>query len=65
MMNKEELITYWINSSDRDFQAMIHLLEKGDYTWALFIGHLVIEKLGLVLTSATNFTIPVKENSTK
>jgi HEPN domain-containing protein len=24
---------------------MIHLFEKGDYTWALFIGHLVIEKL--------------------
>lgn len=24
---------------------MIHLFEKGDYTWSLFIGHLVIEKL--------------------
>jgi len=23
----------------------MHLLEKGDYTWALFIGHLVIEKV--------------------
>jgi len=23
----------------------MHLLEKGDYTWSLFIGHLVIEKL--------------------
>ena len=44
-MKKDELIRYWINSSDRDFQAMNHLLEKGDYTWALFIGHLVIEKL--------------------
>ena len=44
-MNKEDLIKYWINSSDKDFQAMMHLLEKGDYTWALFIGHLVIEKL--------------------
>lgn len=44
-MRKEEHIEYWMNSSDRDFQAMIHLFEKGDYTWALFIGHLVIEKL--------------------
>jgi HEPN domain-containing protein len=44
-VNKKELIKYWISSSDRDFQAMIHLLEKGDYAWALFIGHLVIEKL--------------------
>ena len=26
-------------------KARIHLFEKGDFTWALFIGHLVIEKL--------------------
>jgi len=44
-MNKEELLKYWVDSSDKDFQAMIHLLEKGDFTWSLFIGHLVIEKL--------------------
>ncbi|MGB5155807.1 MAG: HEPN domain-containing protein [Desulfobacterales bacterium] len=43
--NKKELITYWVNSSDNDFKAMIHLFEKGDYTWSLFIGHLVLEKL--------------------
>ncbi len=24
---------------------MTHLFEKGDYTWSLFIGHLVLEKL--------------------
>jgi HEPN domain-containing protein len=44
-MNKKDLITYWLKSSDRDFQTMIHLFEKGDYTWSLFIGHLVLEKL--------------------
>ena len=44
-MEKEELIDYWIKSSDKDFQTMKHLFEKGDYTWTLFIGHLVIEKL--------------------
>ena len=44
-MHKEELIKYWIDSSDHDFLAMGHLFEKGDYTWSLFIGHLVIEKL--------------------
>lgn len=44
-MHKKDLITYWLKSSDRDFQAMLHLLEKGDYTWSLFIGHLVLEKL--------------------
>lgn len=36
-MNKEELIRYWIESSDQDFKAMEHLFEKGDYHWSLFI----------------------------
>ena len=44
-MRKDELIKYWIDSSDRDFLAMGHLYEKGDYSWSLFVGHLVIEKL--------------------
>ena len=44
-MKKEELLIYWVYSSNKDFQAMIHLLEKDDFTWSLFIGHLVIEKL--------------------
>jgi len=44
-MNKADLIIYWIESSDRDFVTMQHLFKKKDYTWSLFIGHLVIEKL--------------------
>lgn len=44
-MNKEDTIQYWITSSDNDYKAMIHLFEKEDHTWSLFIGHLVIEKL--------------------
>ena len=44
-MKINEHIKYWIDSSDDDFKAMIHLFEKGDNTWSLFIGHLVLEKL--------------------
>ncbi len=44
-MKKEELTAYWIKSADRDFKTMNHLIEKKDYSWSLFIGHLVIEKL--------------------
>ena len=44
-MEKVDLIKYWIDSSDRDLITMEHLFEKDDYHWALFIGHLVIEKL--------------------
>ena len=44
-MDKESLIKYWIESSDRDYRTMQHLFEKKDYSWSLFIGHLIIEKL--------------------
>ena len=44
-MDKESLIKYWLESSDRDYRTMQHLFEKKDYCWSLFIGHLIIEKL--------------------
>lgn len=44
-MTKDEIITYWLNSSDIDFQAMESLFKNGHYVWSLFVGHLVIEKL--------------------
>jgi HEPN domain-containing protein len=44
-MTKEEVIHFWVESSDKDFQTMSHLYLSGDYMWSLFIGHLVIEKL--------------------
>jgi len=44
-MDKKEVLKHWIESSENDFSAMDHLFEKGDYSWSLFIGHLVIEKL--------------------
>jgi hypothetical protein len=31
-MKKEELLKYWVDNSNKDFQAMIHLLEKDDFT---------------------------------
>ncbi len=44
-MTKEEVIQFWLESSDKDSQTMDHLYVSGDYVWSLFIGHLVIEKL--------------------
>lgn len=44
-MTKEEVIAFWIESSDKDYQTMAHLFNSGDLMWSLFIGHLVIEKL--------------------
>jgi len=44
-MEKDEIVRYWIESSDSDFQVMDSLFDNGHYVWALFLSHLVIEKL--------------------
>ena len=44
-MTKEELVDYWVKTSDRDFKAMGNFFQIKEYSWALFVGHLVIEKL--------------------
>jgi len=44
-MTRDEIMKYWIDSSEVDFKAMENLFQHGHYAWALFIGHLVIEKL--------------------
>jgi len=44
-MTKEGLVSYWMESSEQDFKAMMHLFKKRDYQWSLFVGHLVLEKL--------------------
>jgi len=44
-MEQQALIKFWVQSSDLDFEAMISLYETKHYNWALFVGHLVIEKL--------------------
>ncbi len=43
--NIEKIIAYWRESSDQNYATMNNLLKSKDYSWALFIGHLVIEKL--------------------
>ena len=43
--NKVKISNFWIESSERDWRTMDHLLKSKDYAWALFLGHLVIEKL--------------------
>ena len=42
-MTKDEIVKYWIDSSEMDYQAMESLYDKGHYVWALFVAHLVIE----------------------
>jgi HEPN domain-containing protein len=44
-MKRTELIEFWKTGAERDAKVMDDLFSKGNYTWSLFIGHLVIEKL--------------------
>lgn len=43
--NKENLIRYWIEGSDDDYETMTAMFDSKRYNWSLFIGHLMIEKL--------------------
>jgi HEPN domain-containing protein len=43
--NKKKQIKYWLESSDYDYKTMLALYDSKRYSWSLFIGHLVIEKL--------------------
>jgi len=44
-MNKQDYIQYWLDTSINDFSSMESNFQAGKYDWALFIGHLCIEKL--------------------
>jgi len=41
----EAHMEYWLTQSDNDLPVAESMLENGHYTWRLFIGHLVLEKL--------------------
>lgn len=44
-MTRDEIASYWVDSSNRDFAVMESLFASDHYVWALFVGHLVVEKL--------------------
>ena len=57
-MNNIELMNFWLESSDRDYESMIKNYETKQYTWSLFIGHLLLEKLLKALYAKLNKTNP-------
>jgi HEPN domain-containing protein len=44
-IDMEKTFNHWISSSDKDSITMFHLYNSKDYSWSLFIGHIVIERL--------------------
>jgi HEPN domain-containing protein len=41
----DEVAQYWIDEAEEAITVLDHLFEKGDYSYALFFGHLAIEKM--------------------
>ena len=51
----DKIISHWIITSDDDYETMKHLYNSKDYHWALFIGHIVIERLiKVIVVKKTN-----------
>jgi HEPN domain-containing protein len=41
----DQIQTFWLTEAEEALQVADHLMEKADYSYALFFGHLAIEKL--------------------
>ncbi len=44
-LNISEVRLYWIKEAEEALTVAEHLSEKGDYSYALFFGHLAVEKI--------------------
>lgn len=42
--NTERVVDYWLTEATEAFKVAHHLVEKADYSYALFFGHLAVEK---------------------
>ena len=43
--DSKKLIHYWTDSSDEDYETMMAMYRANRFSWALFAGHLMMEKL--------------------
>ncbi len=62
-MNNIDLMNYWIESSDEDYDTMMYMKVGKKNTWCLFMGHLVIEKLLKALYAKNNKNAPYAPKS--
>jgi HEPN domain-containing protein len=44
-LNVDEVVNHWKETSDDDFNTMLILFRSKSYHWALFMGHIALEKL--------------------
>ena len=53
-MNNIDLMNYWVESAEEDYNVMKVLYDNKKNSWCLFLGHLVIEKLLKALYAKNN-----------
>jgi HEPN domain-containing protein len=44
-IDTDKIVKHWIVTSDEDFETMVSLYHSKSYEWALFLGHISLEKL--------------------
>lgn len=44
-IDKDKIVKHFKESSKEDYKAMLNLYKSKSYNWALFIGHISLEKL--------------------
>ncbi|MCI9366581.1 MAG: HEPN domain-containing protein [Clostridia bacterium] len=57
-MNNIDLMNYWIESANEDYNVMLDLKEKNRNTYCLFFGQMLIEKLLKALYAKNNKGTP-------
>ena len=58
-MNNIDLMSYWFESSDSDYETMEVLYKNKKNTWCWFLGHWVVEKLLKGLYARSNEENPI------
>jgi HEPN domain-containing protein len=60
-VHMDEVSQYWIDEAVDAIMVLDHLFEKGDYLYALFFGHLAIEKMlkGLYVANKGEHAPPI------
>lgn len=44
-MTRDEIVKYWIDGSSDNYKSSQNMFKSREYMWALFTGHLALEKL--------------------
>lgn len=62
-MNNIDLMKFWIESSNEDYDTMLYMKSGKKNTWCLFMGQMVIEKLLKALYAKKNVSEPYAPKS--